>query len=101
MDLNREVLTELEKRELRDFEQLFESPGWTIFQRMMQARYDATLNQIESAEDMKALGSAQGRREAFREVVEFEKAVESGFIELSLDKVVEREELELSRGAMA
>lgn len=101
MDLNRGALTEQHQLEVRNWEQLFESPGWKVFQFDIKKRYESALKSIENAESMKELGNAQGRRAALREIVEFETSIEASFNELILAREAERGELDESRGAMA
>lgn len=101
MEINRSDLTPDEQNLLTIWEDFFDSPGWALLMQRFEPRLEATISDLESAETMKDLGVARGRRDMLIEFTGLESIIEHEFKSTVAVMQAERlEDLE-SRGAMA
>lgn len=97
---NKQLLTKDQQIELRHWEQLFDSPGWSLVVQNAQEQIDAEeLALVTSVSTMEELYRARGRLEVLRTIVNMSKSQESYFTALSDDAALARDELEDSYGA--
>lgn len=70
----------VQDREILDaWEGLFNSFAWDLIQRRFRPHFEAIIGEMETCEDQRTLGYAQGKRQILRELLELEYVLESEF----------------------
>jgi hypothetical protein len=101
MEINRNDLIPTEQNLLDVWESFFASPGWALVMQRYTPRLEATVSDLENAEDLKALGRARGQRDLLLEITQLESLIETEFLSVVGAAQAERQEDLDSRGAMA
>lgn len=101
-DINTILLTEAQQTELREWEQLFASPGWQRFSQTAVEELKAAESAIlTSVENDRQLYFYRGQRVKLLSIVGLQSAMEAFFESLTEDAALSREEEEESFGSNA
>lgn len=101
MKIDTALLTKEQKRELKAWEELFGHPSWQLVLQRFKPSLERAQNSYRAAQDLRDLGQAQGKEQAYGEIVLLEALVAQEFRTLAGDAEQQRQDLEDSSHAMA